>query len=813
MQTLLQDLRYGIRMLLGHPGFTLVAVITLALGIGANTAIFSFVNAVILRPLPYPAPEQLVGLGQCRIQAGVGYIQTGVSPPNVISLREQAQSFQQVSYYRWDNFNLTQGNPPERLRGARVSVSLLPMFGVEPLVGRFFFEPEASPGNEQVAVISHRLWQTSFGSDPRLVGKTIELDQKRYTVVGILPAEFKFVWDAPLDVLVPLALGPKELSDGYRGSRDLETLARLRPGVSRQRPQGEVDGLARRLVEQYPEANKGWGMKVEPLHGAYHRRMETPLLVLVGGVACVLLIACANVANLLLARATVRRKEIAIRLAMGASRARMVRQLLTESVLLSVLGGAAGLLLAAWGAHLLTVGSARYFSIPNAREINLDGRVMAFSLALSLVTGIVFGLAPAFQSSRADLNESLKEGTKGATAEPGRRRLRDVLVIAEIALAMVLMTGAGLFLRTFASLLKVELGYDPKNVLNVNVSLPRYKYQDDAQWAVFSRQLLERLRSTPGIEAAASLAGGGSILFNPEGRDLPPPGQEPTASSLLVTPDYFRAMCARLLEGRDFTEADSPEAPRVAIINETLARRYWPHENPVGHRLIRLSRIAGQQDQSASPALEIVGVVRDIKQGQQLWQERPEVYVPYLQQPAASLVLVVRTGSEPRGMAAAVRDAVLAVDKGQPVQNARTLEEGVANQFGQISFWMSPVWIFAALALVLAAVGIFGVMSYSVTQRTHEIAIRLALGAARRDVLKLVIGEGLTVALIGVVAGAGAALALGRIVSSYLYGVEATDPLTFAGVALALTAVALLACWLPARRAMKVDPLVALRYE
>ncbi len=811
MGTLPHDLRYGLRVLVKNPGFTAVAALTLALGIGANTAIFSLFDAVILRPLPYPCPEQLVGLGQWRNQKGEGYIQTGVSAPNIVDIVRENRVFQFVSFYHWSLFNLTQGNPPETVEGARVSASLLPMFGVQPLLGRFFSTDEAQPGHEQVAILGHRLWQIRYGSDPAILGKRIDLDEKRYTVVGVMPSSFRFTWDEEVDVLLPLALSAQELSESGRTDRGLETLARLKPGVGVAQAQAAMDTLARHLEQQYPDADKGWGIKVEPLHDAYHRRVQTPLLIIVVAVLFVLLIACANVANLLLARATARRREVAIRVAIGASRRRLIAQLLTESLLLALLGGALGLLLAYAGDRLITLGLNRYFTIPNAKVVDLDWRVLLFSLAITLATGIIFGLAPSLAASKTDLNESLKESGLSTTTESGRRRLRNALVICEMALALVLLTGAGLLVRTFLGLMNVDLGIDPANVLTMGISLPRYKYSTDTQQTLFYQELLRRLGSTPGVNAAGARGGGASIFFQPEGLPPAPPGQEPTAEYDVITPGYLRAMGISLIAGREFAESDAKDTTPVALINETVAHRYWPHSNPLGRHLNIGSYVYRRQSVD-TPTVEVVGVVKDVR-GYQLWAPEPQIYIPFQQHPVPGVFLAVRTAVEPMSMVTTVKDAVLAVDRQQPTHDVRTMEDIVSETYGSIRFPMTLVWIFAALALLLSAVGIFGVMSYTVSRRTQEMAVRMALGAGRRDVLGLVLREGFTVTLIGVTVGFAAALGLSRVMAGYVYGIKSTDPLTFAAASMLLMAVALLASYLPARRATKVDPTAALRYE
>ena len=813
MRTLLQDLKYGLRMLTKKPGFTAVAALTLALGIGANTAIFSLFDAVILRPLPYPSPEQLVGLGQWRNQKGEGYIQTGVSAPNITDIAK-TNLFQQVAYYRWSELNITEGNRPERVEGIKASADLLPMFGVQPLLGRFFAPSEMQMGHDQVAILGHRLWKVRYGSDPAILGKSIDLDEKRYTIVGVMPASFRFTWDQEMDVFVPLALTPQELSEtGRSTSRDLQTQARLKPGISVAEAQAAMNTLADNLAKEYPEADKGWGIKVEPLHAAYHRQMQTPLLIILGAVLFVLLIACANVANLLLARSTVRRREVAIRVALGASRRRLIAQLLTESVLLAALGGALGLLLAYAGDRLLTLELDRYqFSLPNAKVIDLDWRVLLFSLIITLATGIIFGLAPSLTSTKTDLNESLKEGSVSTTTEPGRRRLRSTLVVSEMALALVLLAGAGLLVRTFLRLMDVDLGIDPTNVLTLGISLPKYKYSSATQQSLFYQELLLRLQSTPGVKAVGARGGYANIFFQPEDQAPAAPGQEPTAVYSSITPGYLNAMGTDLVAGREFSDSDAEGTTPVAIVSESVARRYWSHSSALGSHLTVLARIYSGKSTGASEPLEVVGVVKDVR-NDNLWEAEPDIYVPFQQHPVPSVFLAVRTAVVPMSVVPAVRDAVLALDRDQPVHDARTMTDIVTENYGAIRFPMTLVWIFAALALLLSAVGIFGVMSYSVSRRTREMAIRMALGAGRQEVLGLVLREGLIVATVGIAVGLVAALGLSRVMAGYVFGIKSTDPLTFTAASLLLIAVALLASYVPARRATKVDPTVALRYE
>ncbi|HXW54899.1 MAG TPA: ABC transporter permease [Candidatus Cybelea sp.] len=812
MTMMFHDLRYAVRVLGRSPGFAAVAVLTLALGIGANSAIFSLVDAVLLRPLPYPHPEQLIGLGQWRNQKGEGYIQVGVSAPNIADIASTGL-FQQVAYYRWSGFNITGGDRPQHVQGIKGSTDLLPMFGIQPLMGRSFLPMETEAGRDQVVIIGHGLWKNRYNSDPGILGKTIDLDERGYTIIGVMPADFRFTWDQEIDVFVPLVLTPEEQSEAGRSTtRDLQTQARLKPGVSIPQAQAAMDALAILLAKEYPDADRGWGIKVEPLHAAYYRHMQTPLVIMLGAVMFVLLIACANVANLLLARATRRRREVAIRVAIGATRTRLITQLLTESGVMAVLGGALGLLLAYACDRLLTVAMDRYgWSLPNAKIIEIDWRVLLFSVVVTVGTAVIFGLAPSLAATRTDLNESLKEGGVSTTAEPGRRRLRNSLVVSEVALALVLLAGAGLLIRTFMGLMNVNLGFNASNAVRMTISLPAYRYLSATQQALFFRNLLERVEGLPGVESAGALSNT-RIFFLPEGMAPPAPGQEPTSDYDSITPDFFRAMGIPLAEGREFSRSDSDGAPPVAIISETIAHRYWPHSNPIGSHLTVLSRVYSGQSAGASESLAIVGVVKDVRSGD-LWEPNPDVYVPFAQHPDSSVFLVVRTAVPPLDAMPAIQNAVSALDSEQPITRVETLDQMVSDEYGAIRFPMILVWIFAALALVLSAVGIFGVMSYTVSRRTQEMAIRMALGADGGKVLLLVLREGLSVTLLGVVVGLVAALALSRVMTDYVYGIKATDPLTFAAAAAVLVAVAIFASYIPARRATRVDPVVALRHE
>ena len=815
LEALWQDLRYGVRMLLKHPGFTFIAVLTLALGIGVNTALFSVVNAVLLRPLPYAEPGRLAQLYEANAQQG--YDRFAFSLANFVDHRDQQTGFEQMAAYFRRDANLTGAGEPERVQVAVVSASFFPLLRVQPLLGRGFLTEEGTPGKHRVAVLSYGLWQRRFGADPGILNQPVTLSGNVFTVVGVLPAHFQFpdpfgnnpLSDAApkVDLLTPLAYDPKVLGD--RGSHFLQVLARLRPGVELAQAQTELRAIAGRLEEQYPDRNKGWTVNVFALQDEVVRTVRPALLLLLAAVAFVLLIACANVSNLLLARAAARQKEMALRLALGAPRARLLRQLLTESLLLALAGGAAGLALAYWAMRAFISFSPA--NVPRTDEIRLDGTALLFTFGTTLLTSVAFGLLPALQASKPDVNTTLKEGGRQAGSRAGRPRTRRLLVVAEVALSLLLLIGAGLMIRTFISFQRVNPGFRTDNLLTMKLALPFAKYPEPQQQVAFYQQVIERVRALPGVQGVGAvsdlpLAEGGFFAFIIEGRASASAQDDPSAVWRAINPDYFRTMGMRLRRGREFTEHDQPGAVEVIVINETMAASFWPGEDPIGKRI-------QIYDLQPMPWREIVGVVNDTKEAGLNAPTRPEIYVPFSQRPRAAMTLIAHTAAGPEQLADAMRAAVRAVDPEQPVYRVSTMEQFFSAHVATPRATMFLMGALAVAALILAAVGIYGVMAYAVTQQTHEIGIRMALGATQRNVLRLVVGQGITLTLIGEVIGLAGAFALTRLMTSLLFGVSATDPATFTVIALLLTGVALLACYIPARRATKVDPLVALRYE
>jgi putative ABC transport system permease protein len=816
MNNLIQDVRYGIRMLLKSPGFTGVAILTLALGIGANTSIFSLINAVLLRPLPFEEPDRLVMVWERRSNSGETNIP--VSGHEFIGWRERSRAFESLAIIQPDVLILTGRGEPETLNVWRVSADFFSVLGVQPLLGRTFLTGEDQAGSNKIAVLKEGLWKRRFGADPDIVGKSITLSDQSYTVVGVMPS-----LDLMPDVWMPIDLIDEQKRVGKHSNN---VIGRLGSGVTLVEAQADLKNIAHQLEQQYPDNNTDHSVGVIALHEFTVGNVQGALLVLFGAVGFVLLIACANVANLLLTRAAARQKEIAIRMALGAGRARLVRQLLTESLLLAVVGGGVGLLLAMWVIDLLPLIKA--VNIPRLDQVSIDGGVLAMTVGLSLFTGILTGMAPALRSSRPNLSQSLNEGTR-ASASLGRRRIGSLLVILEIALALVLLVGGGLMIKSFIRLVNVEPGFDPHNVLRLGLTLPGPRYPQVQQQRVFYQELIERIKALPGVESVGATTRtplGGTASWLPvsiEGRPAPPPGQEPYVADRTISSDYFRAMRIPLRRGRYFTEADArravpvirwfeqqpypehfdePQPEPVIIINETMAQMFWPGEDPLGRR-VRLI---------ASPWFTVVGVVGDIRHGSLNSQPYPEMYLSHLQEPQESMAVMIRTANDPLNLATAVREQIKELDKDQPVA-ITTMGQIFSDSVGGQRFNALLLGIFGALALALAMVGVFGVINYSVAGRTHEIGVRIALGAQPKDILRLVVGQGLTLAVAGVGIGLVGAFALTHLITGLLYGVSPTDLWTYVIVSLLLTGVALLASYIPARRAVKVDPIVALRYE
>ena len=799
-----QDLRYGIRMLLKNPGFTLIAVITLALGIGANTAMFSVVNAVLLRPLPYRATERLVMIWASN--PGHGEPRVGASEPDFVDFKKQAGVWESLAVFTQYRPALTGAGQSEKIYGASVTPDFFSVLGVQPTLGRNFLAADAEPG-ERTVILSHGLWQRQFGADPNIIGRPIQLNDTAYTVIGVLPEGFH-----PLSEDKDLYRPAKfDKFAGDRGYRILPMIGRLKAGVTIEQAQAEMSAISDRLETQYPATNRGYGIRLIPLDEQVRGDARPGLLLLLGAVGMVLLIGCTNIAGLLVARAATRAKETAIRQALGASRWRIIRQLLTENAILALVGGAFGLLLAYWGQQLLV--SVSPVELPRLNETSIDRMVVTFCVGLTLLTTLIFGLVPALQSTRLDLNRTLKERSGGSLVNI--RRARSLLVIAETGLALILLTGAGLLIRSSLALQKVDAGFNASGLLTLHVAAPAAITRDTRRTSIFFDQAIERVRHLPGVKTVGAtlqlpFAGLDVDQSSFTIADRPETMRQPPVSRLhVVTPDYFPALGIPLLQGRGFTERDNAEAPGAVIINEEMARRFWPGEDAVGKRLIQgLLLTPGEAAER-----EIVGVVGNIKHFGLATDTEPQMYVPHRQSPWPAMNLVVRVEGDPLALAAAVRTEIHAISPEAPVNSINTMAQLMSASVAQPRFRAILVGIFALAALALAAAGIYGVIAYLVNQRTQEVGIRIALGAQPKDIFRLIVTEGVKLITVGLLFGLLGALALARFLAGLLFGVSPTDPLTFMVISALLATVALLACYLPARQATKVDPVIALRHE
>jgi len=813
METFIQDFRYGLRMLRKNAGATVVAMAALALGIGANTAIFSVVNAVLLAPLPYAQPDRIVTL----LRNGNG----PASPADFLDWRAQARSFEYMATAESWSPSLTGHERPEQLVGLHLSQDMFPLLGVAPALGRTFLPEDFQKGKDQVVVLSQQLWQRRFGGDPNISGQKILLDGEPYTIIGVMPPKFRF---APFWITHAEIWAPQNLADRLdnREGHSLRPFARLRPGVRREQAQAEMDTICSRLAKAYPDMDAGFTVRVDPLPEKVVGNVRPALLVILGAVGFVLLIACANVANVQLARALARAREIAVRTALGAARARIVRQLLTESVLLALAGGLMGLVLSFWGVDSLKTFIQTGSRIPGAEEIGLNMPVLLFSFFLSVITGIVFGLFPALHFAKWPPNNALKEGGRSATQGISSHRLRGMLVISEVSIALVLLIGAGLLLRSFWRLEAVDPGFNPNNILTMTISVTgNPRYVGDRRETLY-REILDRVKALPGVRSAAMinhLPLGGDMWgtgISIEGRPLPRPGEQAGAVYRVVLPGYFETMHVPILHGRDFSDRDAKSAPRVVIVNEKLARTFWPNGDALGKRLT-------VDDPRKDPAwFTIVGVIKNVKQDDWTSQSDNEYYCAFSQNTGfrdtnhpwfSYMTLVIRTSGDPLALSRIVQNTVWSIDKNLPLSAVQSMEQVIATSVWQPRFNLLLVGSFAALALALAAVGIFGLMAYSVSERTHEIAIRMALGAKQSDVLRLVVGEGMALAAIGAAIGLAGAFAVTRLLAGLLYEVTATDPAIFVAVPCLFAAVAFVASYLPAIKAMRVDPMLALRWE
>jgi putative ABC transport system permease protein len=809
MERIFTDIRYGLRGLTKRPAFTAIALLTLALGIGVNTAIFSAVDSVLLRPMPFKDPESLVAVWEHSPQLGIA--RNEMAPANFFDLRSQTQVFEGLGAFGDMSMNLTGEGEPERLEGQVVTANIFDLLGVQPVLGRTFAPQEDQVGQEHVVVLSHALWKRRFNRDPNIINRQLTFNGESYTVVGVMPPEFFFpVRESEL--WIPWAMEPGEASG--RGDHYLHGIARLKPGVTTQRANAEVEAVGARLAAEYPRTNGGLGFIVNSFQRDYVGDLRRPMLILFAAVGLVLLIACANVANLLLAQATVRRREIAIRMALGARRWTIARQLLLESLLLAIGGGIIGVFGAVWGVEALT--KLLPESLSKLQSVSIDARVLVFTVGVVVLTAIVFGVVPALHAVRANPGEALSETARDAAGGTSGRYMRRMLVVLEVALAVVLLVGAGLLIRSFQRLNQVDVGFNPNNVLTMRTVLPMPKYAKPETRKAFYDELLRRVEELPGVESAGVITfmplsfSGMKFSFSVEGRTNPSDANLPFAFYRVVSPDYFRALEIPLQRGRFFDSRDSKDSPPVMVVNRRLAEQFWPGEDPTGKRLK-----IGPAD-SPNPWAIVIGVVGDVRQQGFYGEQLPEFYVSYAQEWRSWMSpkdLLVRTKGDPAALAAAVREAVWAVDKDQPVSNVRTMDQVFASAISRERFQMLMLTLFATLALVLACIGLYGVISYMVAQRTHEIGVRMALGAQAGDVLTLVIRQGMLLAGVGLIMGIAIGSAVTRVLSDMLYGVTATDPLTFVGVPVLLLLVAFLACYIPARRATRIDPLAALRSE
>lgn len=813
MDTLLQDIRYGIRMLLKSPSVSIIATIALALGIGANTAIFSVVNSVLLKPLPFPDSHELMAVFESDPQRGM--MRGSYSYPNFFDLRDQNTAFEKIACYRQGDFIMTGVGDPAHLRGAVVTADLFNVLQVAPIAGRTFLPDEDKPGESgRVVVLGQRLYQSRFNSNPNLIGQKIQLDGTGYTVVGVMPADFEFpIQNEPVQLWTTIAgdAAGKTPVTAQRGAHFLRVVGRLKDGVTIEQAQAEASAIASRLEQQFPDTNTRRGIAVESSLSALIGDVRPTLLIMLGAVACVLLIACANVANLLLARAMTRNKEMAIRSALGAGRFRVVRQLLTESILLSLVGGAAGLLLAVWWSDLLVALGKN--DIPRSMHVELDWRVLGFTFGVSIITGVIFGLFPALHSSRTELTGTLKEGGRGSGEGARRNRVRGLLVVSELAIAVVLLIGAGLLIKSLWLLQNVDPGLRPQNILTFDTVLPESRYPTEKQ-AQFFQDLNKRLAVLPGVQSVSSiyplpLSGDRfSISFQIEGRPVAPK-DEPSADLFVTDSNYFTSMGIPIIKGRDFNDRDQHESPAVVIVTEAFAKQYFPGEDAVGKRI--KPGISTYDDDDATR--EIVGVVGNIRNRSLNTESKPAYYLPQTQVPFSEMIGVVKTTTDPKSLVSAINRELSAMDKDVPMFNVKTMEEYLASSVAAPRFNTTLLSIFAGVALVLTIVGLYGVMSYSVAQRTNEIGIRLALGAQTSDVLSLIVKQGIRLIAVGLTIGLIGAYALMRVMAGLLFGVNDKDPVTFIAAAILLSFVGLLACYIPARRATRVDPIEALRCE